>query len=87
MAKSIKKQSTTIPVSDVGESHSLYIKGRIVNISPMKKAKNNDNQYFERQISDRKCSLRFVGFDTKKRDVMEDYLEKEKPVNIANCSA
>ena len=80
MAKSIKKQSTTIPVNDVGESHSLYIEGRIVNISPMKKAKNNDNQYFERQISDRKCSHQ-------KRDVMEDYLEKEKPVNIANCSA
>ena len=87
MSKSARKRPATVSVSDVDEGHSLYVEGKIVHLSPMKKSRSTDGQYFEGKISDKKKSLRFVGFDCRKRELIEDYYENKKTVIVANCTA
>ena len=87
MSKSARKRLATVSVSDVDEGHSLYVEGKIVHLSPMKKSRSTDGQYFEGKISDKKKSLRFVGFDCRKRELIEDYYENKKTVIVANCTA
>lgn len=76
-----------LPVSHLGEGNDISVEGKITRLSPMKKSRSTQNEYFDGFLSDSKTSLRLVGFNEQKRSRLEHFYNDDTPVLINNCAA
>ena len=65
------------------EIQSANIHGVPRNLSPVKQGKKAS--YFDGEMSDGSCRIRFVGFKAEHRKRLLPFNEKEKPVELHNC--
>ena len=66
------------------EAGSADIHGVVTSLSPFKRSKKGNN-YYHGQLCDGKQSLRFVGFASNQQNMLEEFLEGRKSVQIRNC--
>ncbi len=69
--------SNSTPIS------SANIHGVVTSLSPVKKGKTT--VYFDGTVSDGASKIRLVGFSSKQRKVMEDFMSKRQPVKLSDC--
>ena len=53
------------------------------NLSPVKQGKKTS--YFDGEMSDGSCRIRFVGFKSEHQKRLLPFTEKDKPVELQNC--
>ena len=76
-----------LPVSNLYEGNDMAVEGKITRLSPMKKSRTTQNEYFDGLLSDSKTSLRLVGFNEQKRTRLKHFYSDNKPVQISKCTA
>lgn len=65
------------------EIQSANIHGIPRNLSPVKQGKKAS--YFDGEMSDGSCRIRFVGFKAEHRRRLLPFTEKDEPVELQNC--
>ena len=62
---------------------SANIHGMVTSLSPIKKGRTRN--YFDGTISDGTSKLRLVGFNSKQRSLMSEFMEKKEAVALKDC--
>ena len=76
-----KSETTTLGLAE--PSSSAKVEGMITSLSPMKAGKTC--KYFDGQIADDCCSVRFCGFNSTVRRRLEESYENGEPVLLDGC--
>ena len=80
------KRKLQFDVSEINREESCAtVHGVVVELSPMKKSRKSDVQYFEGKVSDGREVCRFVSFEPKLFKDMEELKKKQESVSLINC--
>ena len=75
-----------LDVSEVKREYkATRVHGMISSLSPMKTNQSGSVKYFSGNITDGKSDMRFVGFDAKQQQTLEEFGTKEESVTLVNC--
>ncbi len=62
---------------------STKLHGAVTSLSPIKKGRNSI--FFDGTLADEKSKIRFVGFDAHQQRKLDEYHQRNVPVELANC--